>query len=72
MSENDLSVLIEEELVKGKKVELVLAEDVVEGECLAVKVAGKKYFLAWETFEGITPLDTFLIRKESKKQVAKK
>jgi len=63
MSEKDLSNLIYEELVAHRKVELVLTIDAYEGECLAVKVAGKEYFLAWETFEGIQPVEEFLIRK---------
>jgi len=76
MSEKDLSCLISEELSKGKKVELVLTKDIHEGDCLAVKIGSKEYFLAWETFEGIEPLEEYLIRKplekEAKKQVAKK
>jgi len=65
MSEKDLSCLIEEELVKGKRVELVLTKDVYEGDCLAVRVGGKEYFLPWELFEGIYP-EEYLIRGEKK------
>jgi len=59
----DLSSLIESALRANKKVELVLTNDVQEGECLAVKIEDKEYFLVWETFEGIEPLEEYLIKK---------
>lgn len=59
----DLSFLIESALRNNKKVELVLTNDVQEGECLAVRIENKEYFLAWETFEGIEPLEEYLIKK---------
>jgi len=72
MSEKDLSCLIEEELTKGKKVELVLTHDIHEGRCLAIRIRSKEYFLAWETFEGIEPLEEYLIRKPFEKGGEKK
>ena len=69
MSEKNLGFLIESTLKAGKKVELVLTEDIYEDKCLAVKISKQEYFLAWETFEGIEPLGEYLIRKtkEAKK-----
>ena len=61
---NTLDSLIEKTLKSGKKVELVLTEDIYEGKCLAIKIGKKEYFLAWETFEGIEPLEAYLVRKK--------
>mgnify|MGYP001592757813 CR=1 FL=1 len=59
----DLSELIELELRRDRKVELVLTEDAYEGECLAIRFEnGKEFLVAWEAFEGCNP-DEFEIRK---------
>jgi len=71
MSEKDSNDLIDEELTAGRKVELILTIDAYEGKCLAVSVAGKEYFLAWETFEGFIPLEENEIRRQAEKEATK-
>jgi len=48
----DLAELIDIELQRNRRVELVMAMDAYEGQCLAIRLEnGKEYFVAWEVFE---------------------
>lgn len=58
-----LDVLIDSELEKGRKVELVLTEDIKEGNCLAIKVEdGREFIIDSALFEGMEA-DDYLISK---------